>query len=247
MTVFAGVDLAWSGRKPSGLCVLRLEAGGLAFVSLECATLTAHEVASWLGSLGPDVVAGIDATLVVSARRTAEAAMARVYGSRGVCAYAARPDFLERRGIGEGPRLGSALGDRGWNADPARPMVAGRHALEVFPHAAIVALFGAPRALRYKKGPLASRLDPLREYRDRISTHVAAECPALADSPLGGLLHAPITPQPGRTLKDIEDRLDAVTCALSAYHMWRHGAAGTTVFGDASSGYIAVPVALERS
>ena len=116
--------------------------------------------------------------------------------------------------------------------------------MEVFPHAATVALFGAPRALRYKKGPLSGRLGPLQEYRDRISAHIAAECPGLAESPLGELLREPIAPQSGRALKDLEDRLDAVTCALSAYHIWRHGSAGMQVFGECASGYIAVPVAI---
>jgi len=242
VTLFAGVDLAWSGRRPTGLCVLRHGAAGLQFESLDCTTLTAVEVAAWLDNLGPQVVAGIDAPLVVSPVRTAEAQLARVYGSRGVYAYAARPDFLQRHGIAEGPRLGDALAAGGWNLDPSAN--GPRRALEVFPDAAIVALFGAPRALRYKKGSLASRMEPLREYQRLISTHVRSEAPELLTSPLGDFLRAPVEPMSVRSVKDAEDRLDAVTCALSAYHIWRHGSLGTTVFGDATSGYIAVPVAI---
>lgn len=242
VTVFAGVDLAWSGRKPTGLCVLRHVAAGLRFESLDCATLTGFEVAAWLDTLGPQVVAGIDAPLVVSPTRRAEAELARVYGSRGVYAYAARPDFLDRHGIAEGPRLGDALTTTGWSLDPLSN--GERRAIELFPHAAIVALFGAPRALRYKKGSLASRMEPLREYQRLILTHVQPEAPELLDSPLGDFLRAPIGPVSVRSVKGAEDRLDAITCALSAYHIWRHGSRGTTVFGDATSGYIAVPVAV---
>lgn len=242
MTVFAGVDLAWSGRNPTGLCVLRHDPSGLRFESLDCATLTGEQAAGWLDTLGPRVVAGIDAPLVVSPSRTAEAEMARIYGSRGVYAYAARPDFLQRHGIAEGPRLGHALVASGWNLDPRSNSP--RRALEVFPHAATVALYGALRALRYKKGPLASRMEPLREYQRLISTHVRQEAHELLDSPLGDVLREPVGPTQGRALKGLEDQLDAITCALSAYHIWRHGQAGTQVFGDGSSGYIAVPVAM---
>jgi predicted RNase H-like nuclease len=45
----------------------------------------------------------------------------------------------------------------------------------------------------------------------------------------------------GRTLKDIEDRLDAAACAVAAFHAWKFGAAGLEVFGDVQNGYIAVP------
>lgn len=242
MTVFAGIDLAWSGRKPTGLCVLRHGAAGLQFESLGCATLSGVETAAWLDTLGHEVVAGIDAPLVVSPTRRAEAELARAYGSVGVYAYAARPGFLDRHGIAEGPRLGDALAARGWSLDPFAK--GPRRALEVFPHAAVVALFGAPRALRYKKGPLSSRLEPLRALQGLATGYLLAECPELLESPLGGFLRHPIPPTPGRALKELEDRLDAVTCALSAYHVWRHGRAGTRVFGDAESGYIAVPVAV---
>lgn len=242
VTVFAGVDLAWSGRKPTGLCVLRHGTAGLQLESLDCAVLTGEEVAGWLDTLGPRVVAGIDAPLVVSPARRAEAELARVYGSLGVYAYAARPDFLDRHGIAEGPPLGDALTATGWSLDPHSR--GDRRALEVFPHAAIVALFGAARALRYKKGPMAGRMEPFREYQRLISTHVRSEAPELLASSLGDFLHEPIGPMQGRTLKELEDRLDAVTCALSAHHVWRHGEAGTRVFGDATSGYIAVPVAV---
>ncbi|MCL4240280.1 MAG: DUF429 domain-containing protein, partial [Dehalococcoidia bacterium] len=119
-------------------------------------------------------------------------------------------------------------------------------ALEVFPHAAIVALLGSSRALRYKKGPLGLRLEALGELRTMLGAYLLAECPELLTSPLGDLLREPFGTLRGREMKEIEDRLDAVTCALSAHHIWRHGEVGTRVFGDAASGYIAVPVAVVR-
>ena len=242
VVVFAGVDLAWSGRKPSGRCVLRGGAAGMELVLLDRATLDGGEMAGWLASFGDDVVAGVDAPLIVTESRAAEAALARVYGSRGVFAYAARPRFLEDHGIAEGPRLGAALQRHGWNLAPGGLSAAGRHALEVFPHATTVALFGAPRAIRYKRGPLAERAHALGRYRRLILAYIAAECPELMEPPIEQLLHGPVLPAPASALKELEDQVDALVCALAARHVWVHGADGAEVFGDASSGYIAVPV-----
>jgi predicted RNase H-like nuclease len=242
VTVFAGVDLAWSGRKPTGRCVLRLHGGELRFELLDAPTLTPYEVADWLGTLGPRVVAGIDAPLIVSPTRAAEPELARAYGSRGVYAYAARPAFLERHGIAGGPELGSLLMAGGWSVDPGEISTAGRVALEVFPHATTVSLFGAARALRYKRGPRALRLEALRGYERLIRSSIDERCPELRSGLHGRLVEVPASPPSGAGMKELEDRLDAVVCALSVYHIWRHGGAGMTVFGDSMSGYIAVPV-----
>ncbi len=122
MTVLAGVDLAWSGRKPTGICVVRLEPSGARLERLECLpNAGAEDVADVLNALGPDVVAAIDAPLIVGPARRAEAELARAFGSRGVYAYAARQDFLDRHGITEGPKLGELLRASGWSLDGTNP------------------------------------------------------------------------------------------------------------------------------
>lgn len=244
MTVFAGIDLAWSGRKPTGICILETQDGSVVLRELRCtpADATANEIAVFLSTLGPDVVAGIDAPLVVGTARRAEAELARVFGSRGVYAYSARHDFLERHGIAEGPRLGALLQGSGWNLDPALVTAGatGRHALEVFPHAGIVSLLGAPRALKYKKGTRAARLEPMREFQRLLGEHCAGGLECLLTEPTA-LLAAPFENLGRGDLKEVEDKLDAIVCAVSASHMWRHGPGGTLTFGDIHNGYIAVP------
>lgn len=240
--LIAGVDLAWSGRKPTGICLLEATTAGVELLQLRCteATHTALEVAAWLDSLGPDAVAGIDAPLIVTDERGAEAELARTFGRQGVFAYAARNGFLGRHGILEGPRLGERLAAGGWNLDPVQvsPQSSGRHALELFPHAIIVSLLGAPSALKYKKGSRLARLGPLAEFQVLLRTHCSELVPgALARGVFTGV---PGT-VPGRQLKAIEDQLDALACALGAYHIWKFGPPGTLVFGDAVNGYIAVP------
>lgn len=236
MVIIAGIDLAWSGRKPTGLCAIEFGATAR-IVHLTCEVLDADGVFAWLDALGSEVIAGIDAPLIATPARTAEAAMARRYGSRGVYAYAARPDFLERHRIAEGPRLGAMLGAAGWNLDPAAAE-APRTALEVFPHAICVAMLGADRALTYKKGRLSTRASALEVLRGLLQTYCRSELPSLE----GELaLDLPVSAVGGRELKAAEDRLDAIACAFAAYHAWKYGLRADEIFGDAVDGYIAVP------
>jgi predicted RNase H-like nuclease len=238
MVILAGVDLAWSGRKPTGVCVVNCERERVRIEALGCFDFDAAGAFGFLEALGPNVIAGIDAPLVVGPNRSAEAELARAYGNRGVYAYAARADFLDRHGISEGPRLGAMLAEAGWNLDPAAVAVTGRHALEVFPHATTVSLLGAARVLRYKKGRLAARHGPLAEFGALLRGWAAGAIPELAPR-IEELL--PSEPLPGREMKAIEDQLDAIACVAAAHRAWRNGAAGLHVFGSAGHGYIAVP------
>jgi predicted RNase H-like nuclease len=200
----------------------------------------ASDVAGLLDDLGTDVMAGIDAPLIVGANRRAEAELARAFGNRGVYAYAARQDFLERHGITEGPKLGKLLEETGWNLDAAGLAPDGRHALEVFPHATIVSLLGAERALRYKKGALGARIGPMSEFQARLRAYSEVHLPSLLSEP-SELLTKPIGRTTGQLMKDLEDRLDAVACAIAAFHAHRFGVEGLSLFGDLENGYIAVP------
>lgn len=245
MVIIVGIDLAWSGRRPTGICLLEVSDSSQQLLELSCSSPTAdataiHEI---LDVLGPDVVAGIDGPLVTGPDRRAEADLARAFGRQGVYAYAARLDFLERHGISEGPRLGGLLRTSGWNLDPlaTEAGASGRHALEVFPHATIVSLLGAPRALKYKKGTLAARLGPLTEFQAMLRAYAERDLPCLVDVSARGILNVPIEMQSGASLKALEDQLDAMACAIAAFHAWKFGSEGVSIFGDATNGYIAVP------
>lgn len=240
MPLIAGVDLAWSGRQPTGLCVIDVSKSTASLVQLGCIQGDAMVVASLLGDLGPHVIAAIDAPLVVGPDRRAEADLARAYGRHGVYAYTAHMPFLERSGIAEGPRLGAILAAAGWSLDPATITLAEptRVACEVFPHAAIVSLFRARRALRYKKGPLATRHHALRELQALLVRYSSRELPCLLAAPA---LSAPLEGCSGVATKRIEDQLDAIICAITACHIWRSGSESLELFGDTLQGSIAVP------
>jgi pyridoxamine 5'-phosphate oxidase len=111
----------------------------------------------------------------------------------------------------------------------------GRYQIEVHPHAAAVQLFALNRIVKYKKGSLADRAAEL----DRLRSLILDRFPRLAPSfPIAGL---PETPRTGAALKDLEDRLDAITCAYVAAHWWFWGTERNDVLGNARDGYIIVP------
>lgn len=245
VTVLAGVDLSWSGHKPTGLCVVGGDGKGWSLARLECVpNANAEDIARLLSSLGRDVFAAVDAPLIAGPNRHAEPDLARKFGRQGVYAYAARPGFLHGHGIAEGPRLGELLRGLGWSlgVDPGwteRPL-----ALEVFPHATVVSLLGAERALRYKRGPLAGRIGQLAELQRIVRAYAQRHLPCLLSDPAETLTAPPIETS-GRALKDLEDRLDAVVCVVAAHHAYRYGDDGFFVFGDVTDGYIAVPRTVE--
>ena len=236
MTAFVGIDLAWGTRNPSGICVINGQRCGV-----ECDRREPPEIARFLDELGPDVVVGIDAPLVVEPGRCAEALLARRMGRFGVYAHSSVAAI--RAGYDQGLKLAAELQSRGFSVNPSIPAGAsGRFALEVYPHAGHVVMFGVPRILRYKqkRGRTVAALNlELAMYRDHLRGWIARECPQLCGvEAVAGLLSAGALAGAGR--KRHEDQLDALTCALLAMNAWRHGLGPGDVLGD-ERGYIAVP------
>ncbi len=242
MTVFAGLDLAWTTHRETGVCVFEGDAMGLRLEWLGAVVATPCEFADWLEGLGNDVVAAIDAPLVVEEGRWAERALGRVFGRYQASAYTASLAFLSPWGLA-GPRLGRQLRGRGFSLDPAglTEQTAGRFAFEMYPHAAHIAMFGLERILKYKKGHVDTRREALRTYQRLLSAELAAFPAVGIDSRLVAVLDPGVTEARGRALKHLEDQLDALTCALVAYRCWLLGPAGYSVFGCARHGYIVTP------
>ena len=131
-----------------------------------------------------------------------------------------------------------------------------RQVVEVYPHPAMVSIFGLRRILTYKARPhrtTAARRVELARYHAllrSLATLVAAE-PGLMppDGPsltgTADLLTTDLGLLRGRALKDHEDRLDGVMCAYVAHYLWRWGMARARVFGSLENGYITSSVPRE--
>jgi predicted RNase H-like nuclease len=241
---FVGVDLAWGSTARTGLCVA--EAGRVLDSGL---ATTDEQILHWLRPhVTSDCLLAIDAPLVVrnqTGRRGCERLISRCFGKYHASAHSSNlglPAFA--KGV-RGEVLASKLGVE---IDPFfEPRRGILRAIEVYPHPALVALFGLPLTLKYK-AKLGRTLDDRRgAFRDllRHLESLAEGDPPLdvASSPrwrelLAGIAEA----DSGAEFDRFEDELDAYICVYVASYYWSHGVARCRVVGDLESGYIVTPV-----
>jgi predicted RNase H-like nuclease len=240
MTGYVGIDLAWGPRGRTGLAALD-DAGRLLASS---SVRTDDEIAAFVARHSPgDTVAAIDAPLVVPNRtgmRPCEAQVTREFGPYHAGAYPANranPHF--------DPPRGEVLADRfGWVTDPdVRPGPGVSVAIEVYPHPAMVVLFGLARVLPYKARP-GRDVDALRAAFGALLGHLERVCGdrlGLARSARWAeIRHGVAVARRKSELRLLEDEIDAVVCAHLAWS-WGRGDPAMRVLGDGRSGYIVVP------
>ncbi len=113
--------------------------------------------------------------------------------------------------------------------------------LEVYPHAALVALFDLPKIIKYKKGTVAQKCAGLRQLQARVR-ELSLRTPPLTNTPLlEEFLGIDVTGLKGAARKDYEDSLDALVCAYVAFFYWYWKEQQTETFGDVMCGYIVNP------
>src|SRR5688500_6423161 len=140
---FVGIDLAWGGRNPTGLCAVA--DGELVDVALR---RTDDEILAWLAPhVDAPCVVGVDAPVILRnllGARPCEREITRCLGRHHAGAY---PSNLTRV-----PARAQALADAlDLSTDPGfAPGAEVRRMVEVYPHAAMVALAGLERTWKYK-------------------------------------------------------------------------------------------------
>ena len=237
-----GVDLAWSRRNRSGLAALRYDPDSrTATLTGQAWLRTDAEIAAWVAKHAPadsPAVIGIDAPLTVpnlTGSRPGDKALSAAYRRFQAGAYPANRRLLSRYNDGtpRGEVILAALATQGIAHTPNIPTRgAVRAAFEVYPHAALVGLFGLTRTLKYKRGSAVQKAAALRELA-RYMAKLSELEPSLA----------PFDPLPVDDMphKQAEDCLDALLCAYFALYYWYWGAAKCRIFGEAAGGYIVAP------
>ena len=241
-TTFLGIDLAWqSDRNPTGAVALQEESGSLVVVEAAPPLRTLAEVEAFVvRHVATRTVVAIDAPLVIpnaAGQRACELALSRQFGARHASCHSSNtslyPDAasvrLEARLAALGfVHAGTATGDRVM--------------LEVYPHAAYVALFDLPSIIRYKKGSSAEKCAGLRVVQDKLS-----QLPFRCDPVLTEMLQRDPSSLKGQARKSFEDLLDGLFCAYLAYHYSKYGPRTWDFFGSPADGYIANPaISLSR-
>jgi len=243
-----GLDLAWVEHNPTGAVVVRPDGAGAWRADAPVTLLSDQDILDWADAhAGAHCVLGIDAPLFApnapKTCREADKEVIRLYGRFHAGVYPANRERCPRP-----IRLAQQFAARGWGLDPfalggsakSSRRVKGRHALEVYPHAACVGLFGLSRIVKYKRGRVAKRRAGLERLQDLIHEHL----------PGAGIgIHPPpridIAPLRGRAIKAAEDRLDALLCAAMVAHFVREPddclLAGAATAADVEKGYILVP------
>lgn len=237
---FAGVDLAWGTRSPTGLAVLDAD-GHL--LSVRAVRDDDEILAALRPYLNGECVVAFDAPLVVTnptGQRPAEAALNRDFRRFEAGTHAvntAKPEFAN------GPRAGRLAAALGLDLNPRAPSA--RRAIEVYPHAATVALFRLERTLKYKAKPgrtvdrLRSELLLLMDGIEKLS-HAAVPLRVAEHRDWVALRNRVATAQRKCDLRRAEDPVDAVVCAYVALYAERRPA-DVTIYGDAASGSIVTP------
>ncbi len=249
---FVGLDLAWGERARSGVAVL----DGAGALLRSGTAISDDDIADLLGTASSDAaVVAIDAPLLVpnpTGRRTCEASVARAFARFHAGPHPSNRGMPAFRDGTRGARLGRRLGWRIHGdpdgTSPDGPEAAGSDAplaIEVYPHPAMVALFGLSRVLPYKARPGRSlatrqralltvmaeledacgatlRLDRVDRWHELMTTVTAASRPV--------------------ELKRAEDEVDAVLCAYLAW-LWGTAPDRLVCHGDGSDGYIVTPPA----
>ena len=237
-----GLDLAWVPTNPSGLAVLD-ERGCLLHASAD--RYGDDAILAWVHEwIGPCGVLAFDMPTIVTnptGSRAAEQRLNRVFRKYQAGAYPANRGLAPFRDGGRAARLIAALGASHGVCEDTRivPDDPRNVAIEVFPHAAHVRLFGLPSTFKYKK----KQRPWIDVWAEWARYRAALESMAGADPPLTfGAIEIPETVAcKGKAYKRCDDILDAITCAYVAAYAHRWGGAGVEVFGDLQDGYIVVP------
>jgi len=239
---FVGVDLAWGQRSPTGVAALDSN-GALCHVAV--AGDDADVLAQLTPFVGGDCVVAFDAPLVVtnaSGNRPCEAALNRDFRRFDAGAHPANTGLTWFADGGRAARLCTAL-DLDLDPRSSSP----RRALEVYPHAASVVLFGLDRTLKYKQKQgrdfpqLQSELLRLIDFIEGLRT--ASPAIDLRSAGWTDLRHSVQTATRKAHLRRAEDPIDAVLCAYIA-RFASERPNDVTVYGETETGCIVTPAQL---
>jgi predicted RNase H-like nuclease len=246
--LFVGVDVAWGVRAGTGVCTI--DESGTVLASARLATT--DSIDRWISDRATDaVIVAVDAPLVVTnlhGGRTCDRMETRCFGARHAGAHACNRSMPHFANGGRAAHLADLLklDTDPWieRSEPTRRMI------EVYPHPAIVSLFGLATTIKYKakRGrTLEARRACFDGFIGRLSSLADATPPLQLHAGPGGarfagLVDGVAAATTGAALDRLEDELDAYVCAYVALYYWYWGAERCHVFTGDDGGFIVTPV-----
>src|SRR5262245_44421550 len=168
---FIGVDLAWTDRNPTGVAVLRTSETGTRLDAITTFYGGISIVNSIRSYSTRNTVVAIDAPLIIkneTGQRSCETLVGQRYGSRNASCHTSN---LTLHPNAAGVALLNKLLRSGFeHFDITDDTQRGKLVAEVYPHAAMIALWDLPTVIRYKKGSVAERRLGLERLRRQLGT-----------------------------------------------------------------------------
>lgn len=239
---FIGVDLGWKSGA-TGLCCIDWKNRQLEIAALTT-KLEIKDILAWIDGSVPtngNGLVAVDAPTLIpnqTGMRVPDKLTHHHFGRYHAGCY---PANLNRPFAQRTVEFGLSLEKRGFNHAPEiEPGKEGRYQIEVFPHPAMIYLFGLERILKYKRGKIAQRKAELLKLYNYILTVLPKLEPRIHLSNFKIAL-ADINEAKGTKLKSIEDQLDSLICAYVGAYWWYWGEKRNLVLGNKNTGYIVVP------
>ncbi len=233
-TQIFGVDLAWGEKKPDGLAWITAT-GDSAHVRESALTHGDGALVEWItqrvGKRDRALVM-VDAPLVIPNRTGARPVDKLTHVLFRKQHAGCHPAYLDK--CPRPPRV-AALFEKedfavGWKIDVAKKLIA-----EVYPHPAMVRLFGLERIIKYKRGRVDEKREEFTRLQRLLRRCLKEDFPNLElDVATRKLLRQ-------RWTKPVEDETDGLFCALIGLWHWQHRGKHTQVLGDVKTGFILVP------
>lgn len=235
----AGIDLAWMGaHNPTALAWGHVHGSQLTLEGVAQNLFGPADILTALKAIPNLHGVTIDGPTIINnhrGQRACERELVSVYGGRKAGCHASNLTLYPQP---EGVALSLELEQLGFQhlAAPSRPWQ-----LEVYPHPALIEIFGLSERHRYKKGAVDQRRAGQMQLAAMLMT--LQKSPVLALKIRDELQRffdaSVISTLRGRALKHNEDALDAVIC-LYIGALYQHGQR-TRIFGARDSGFIYVP------
>ena len=224
MPAFIGLDLAWGGRNPHGFCVLEGNAEDVRCTHIGARSASVRTLTESVVKVKDRtdlVIVALDAPVLFpdnpSLERPVDDLVKRQFGF-GLSARKARME-----GQTVGVVLGQSLQGIGFTLDPRR-LLGGRSeahiAFEVYPRTIHARWFGVPRGLAYKQRDMEQKRLGLREYQRYLAERLGEGAPGVLRSEAVQRALAPEAATHDSALKQLDDTLDGLTCALAAWLAW---------------------------